>query len=114
MLAELKLASLVLSCCQPWTVCDLVHTLQQHQWALLKAIGVIEEDKGTRRRGKVSRELPNPDMFYDNIPDMPGSLGARLEDMNKDLLTVRNAAKRGGGIVCKGGRQAMGIESLWT
>lgn len=80
-----------------------MHTLQQHQWALLKAIGVIEEDKGTRRRGKVSRELPNPDMFYDNIPDMPGSLGARLEDMNKDLLTVRNATWRGGNIVWKGG-----------
>lgn len=64
--------------------------LEQHQWALLKAIGVVEDKGGRGRRGLKFRESDrNAD---DDAPqDPPGSLGAALERLGEDLMGEINS-----------------------
>ena len=64
--------------------------LEQHQWALLKAIGVIEDDKGGKKRGKAFKDgMSGTDGFGgDSVVDPPGTLGSKLESMGKELLAV--------------------------
>ena len=67
--------------------------LKQNEWALLKAIGVVEDDKaGKRRGGKALKDGGQAGGggggFGDAPTDSPGSLGSKLESMGKELLTV--------------------------
>jgi len=64
--------------------------LEQHQWAVLSAIGVIE-DKGGRggRRGTKFRS-EQQDREDDAPHDPPGTLGAALEHLGDELLTEIN------------------------
>ncbi|KAG1677661.1 hypothetical protein FOA52_010444 [Chlamydomonas sp. UWO 241] len=85
--------------------------LEQHQWALLKAIGVIEEDKGKGRRGAKFRNGAGGGGAGgdgdDDGGDVPGTLGAALERMGEELLQEINSISRtGGGGAGGGGNRA--------
>eukprot|EP00798_Chlamydomonas_sp_ICE-L_P000177 gene177-3972_t len=59
---------------------------EANQWQLLKAIGVLEDDKaGAKKKRNMLRDMQ--DTASDTAADVPGSLGARLEKLGKDLMT---------------------------
>ena len=60
------------------------------EWAILKAIGAVEDDKAGKRRGKALKEgLTGAGGTWADVPtDAPGTLGSKLESMGRDLLTV--------------------------
>lgn len=74
--------------------------VQDHTAALLKAIGVSDGPKGgpKARAGRVGRSATREAHFSDDgsqsggqeLPDPPGSLGAKLQELGKRLLQVRS------------------------
>ena len=70
--------------------------LEQHQWALLKAIGVIEDDKAGKKRGKAFKDgFSGSDPYGgDANSDPPGTLGSKLESMGKELLAVSTSTQQ--------------------
>ena len=67
--------------------------LEQHQWALLKAIGVIEDDKAGKKRGKALKDgMAGAMDSAEASSDPPGTLGSKLTSMGKELLAVGPSA----------------------
>ncbi|KAL6755154.1 WD40-repeat-containing domain protein, partial [Haematococcus lacustris] len=62
---------------------------EANQWQLLKAIGVLEEDKAGGKKGR-TRHLKARDRTYGaaDEPELPGTLGSKLNDLGKELLHV--------------------------
>ena len=64
--------------------------MQANQWQLLKAIGVLEDDRtaiGRKGRGRALRM--DPEVVDDATgADPPGSLGAKLADLGRELTQV--------------------------
>lgn len=60
---------------------------QQNPWQLLQAIGVLEPDAAPSRRGK--GRAPREESREGDEPryDPPGSLGSKLEELNRELLS---------------------------
>lgn len=72
---------------------------QDHTLALLQAIGVSDNPatsgtKAGRRAGRLGgrggRDAAgsDDDSMFDDNPDMPGTLGAKLQELGKKLLQV--------------------------
>jgi len=67
---------------------------EANQWQVLKAIGVLEDDKGGRKKSRALREMMAAEFSPETLPDPPGSLGAALDDLGKELLAEINALSR--------------------
>mmetsp|Transcript_33374 Transcript_33374/g.84557 ORF Transcript_33374/g.84557 Transcript_33374/m.84557 type:complete len:866 (-) Transcript_33374:212-2809(-) len=65
---------------------------EANQWQLLKAIGVLEDDK-VGKKGR-ARAFKVEDAREDETRDDPGTLGAKLNDLGKELLHEINAMAR--------------------
>ncbi|KAJ9523676.1 hypothetical protein QJQ45_020098 [Haematococcus lacustris] len=71
---------------------------EANQWQLLKAIGVLEEDKAGGKKGR-TRHLKARDRVDETYgaadePELPGTLGSKLNDLGKELLHEINAMAR--------------------
>ncbi len=78
----------------------LILPLQQHQWALLKSLGVIEDDKAAKKRGKTFKDGAGDKDMLETYADMPGSLGAKLESKGRELLDVSGRQGTRWGLLC--------------